>query len=723
MENQLNETSEVQTEEQLSVEQNRILTDAYALQVADQVLSNVERVQLKTVVNGYDLKKIRATLLEYKAIQHETSEHALQVEFRVLQEIQLWRLSLARRDEAIKAFHLRRFYDQNAASVNAQMLAALGCFYRSLTPSFENRSKYDFVVTQLFSVKQPGKPRIVRLGNNHLVERLKKFNAVWTGVNLDWADKEAKLRREGAVAVFDALRHEAGTFSKLEDLLKSGFFNHIRRHKQYLGETFFAPEVTAASIQCNVAIGNKFSQLVSAENESFRNSLELEHGGVDVLNLVLEEDPTESVALLKQIDPNYQNFVEEIDSNATPETENNEGLSEIHSSLNNNAKMSSETEKQAQDNLETTVSVQDSSEPSTSVADVNGEPDELSLLDNSAENNSTTESDAESSTENAASEVVNTSFLRILDEAAKRHPNEELLLEHLKTSPLREIDSFNLSNYLTVIEESTAVEIDLKSRALRLVLIAGEYCRKFQSEHQTAPTAEEINSLKTEIQTLINELREIGGAITGEQKKERASVLLTAVNNLFEVRLKLNLACSAVLNLQSNKFNNATGAAGKALDSTLKKPATEKRKAAKLAVAADGQGTPKAIATKTSETPKVNRGLLVAAIVVVLLGAGYYFFSPANNTTEALAAQTAGIVDVDLKTLTGGERLVVARISNNALIGVVNNDWKNVAIEKKRENLESLLKKGNELQFKSVLLFNSRGEIVGNATAQEITAK
>ena len=133
--------------------------------------------------------------------------------------------------------------------------------------------------------------------------------------------------------------------------------------------------------------------------------------------------------------------------------------------------------------------------------------------------------------------------------------------------------------------------------------------------------------------------------------------------------------------------------------------------------------TEKPVTTETKQPPTVNRGLLLATVLVVLAGAGYFFLFPVNKVVEAESVQTAGIVDVDVKTLTGGEQLIVARISNNTLIGVVNNDWTTVEIEKKRQNLQSLLKQGNEKQFKSILLFNSHGDIVGKATADEITAR
>jgi hypothetical protein len=188
-------------------------TDAYALQIAEQVLTNVERVQSKTVPKSFDVKKIRNLLGEYKAATGREDEEFLQLEFRVLQELHFWRAALARRDETIKTFHLRRFYEANSAGITNQILSALGCFYRSLTPSFEVRSKYDFVLTQLFSAKLADGSRYVRYDAKELHSRLQQFNVAWTGIEYDWSDAAALRSRAEAVAVFDALRNEAEDFN------------------------------------------------------------------------------------------------------------------------------------------------------------------------------------------------------------------------------------------------------------------------------------------------------------------------------------------------------------------------------------------------------------------------------------------------------------------------------------------------------------------------------
>jgi hypothetical protein len=707
MENQIHETIEQEAKDNSTLLTNRVFTDAYALQIAEQVLTNIERVQLKVPHKSYVAKKISALLGEYKAGQTEETGESLQLEFRILQELHFWRSTLSRRDEAVKTFHLRRFYDENASSVTAQMLAALGCFYRSLMPSFEVRSKYDFVVTQLFSIKLTDEPRYVRVGGEELIERLQRYNVLWTGIEIDWADKKTRRMREEAIAIFDALRAEVGGYHRLEDLLKSNFFNRVRRHKQYLGETFFAPEVTAASIQCNVAVGNKFSQLVSEENDSFRNSLESEHGGVDVLNLVLEENPAHSINLLKQINPDYQLLAEDEDFESAAVSKT---ISEIQNLSANTDPPESEFENteptDIADEAKPDFLFQNIDEQTDFEVDENKKLGELPKAENvSVDENQSSETLSEKSELQVAGNV---NFLRVLSEIGKRKPAENLLRDYLNSSQSAEVSTFDFSIYLNNIEETPQSENDLKRRALRLIFVAEDYQRRLQNSSKSVPSAEEIKSLKNEIQTVINDLRETGSNLTGENRQERSPALLTAVNNLFEARLRLISASTEIPDSQ-NKTNkhNESGAEKANKNQNFKETIVN----------------PKTLETKHGESSKINRGLVAITTLIVLFGVSYYFFPSESEPAGVQRVETSGVRDVNVKSLPGGEHLLVARISNNTLIGVVSDAWQNELIENKRAVLQSLLGQGTQYHYKTVLLFNSKGEIIGNATEREIRAK
>jgi hypothetical protein len=60
---------------------------------------------------------------------------------------------------------------------------------------------------------------------------------------------------------------EAESFGSLEGMLKADLFERARQAKEDLSEMFFAAEITAAGIDCNLRIGNKFVDLVHAERD------------------------------------------------------------------------------------------------------------------------------------------------------------------------------------------------------------------------------------------------------------------------------------------------------------------------------------------------------------------------------------------------------------------------------------------------------------------------
>jgi len=241
-----------------------------------------------------------------------------------------------------------------------------------------------------------------------------------------------------------------------------------------------------------------------------------------------------------------------------------------------------------------------------------------------------------------------------------------------------------------------------------LIFVAEDYQRRLQNNSQSAPAAEEIKSLKNEVQTVINDLRETGSNLTGENRQERATTLLTALNNLFKARLRLITAFTEITDSQ-NKTNKQN-------DSGAEK--ANKNQNFKETIA-----KPKTLETKHRESSEVNRGLVALTILIVLFGIVYHFYPFAGESAETQKVETSNVRDVNVKSLRGGEHLLVARISNNTLIGVVNDAWQNELIENKRAVLQSLLEQGTQYHYKTVLLFNSKGEIIGNATGREITAK
>ncbi|NNE99876.1 MAG: hypothetical protein HKN25_12715, partial [Pyrinomonadaceae bacterium] len=60
---------------------------------------------------------------------------------------------------------------------------------------------------------------------------------------------------------------EAKKVKKFDELIKNGFFKRIKSFKKKQQENFFAPLLVAAAIESNVAIGNRYIELIAEERK------------------------------------------------------------------------------------------------------------------------------------------------------------------------------------------------------------------------------------------------------------------------------------------------------------------------------------------------------------------------------------------------------------------------------------------------------------------------
>ena len=129
--------------------------------------------------------------------------------------------------------------------------------------------------------------------------------------------------------------------------------------------------------------------------------------------------------------------------------------------------------------------------------------------------------------------------------------------------------------------------------------------------------------------------------------------------------------------------------------------------------------TPNSFLTVVSTSLKKNRLLTAALVASVLLAIGFHIILP--FTGEAISTvESKDIASVDTKALKGGEQLLVANISGGTLIAAASEEWKSLSDGEKREKLKSILAQSEKFNFRNVMIFNSKGDIVGNATPKEI---
>ena len=123
-----------------------------SLQMVQHVLMGVEREQQKTVPAPFNDLQVKKALHDFlQESETPNSERAKEAEFELLNKTQDWFAALAERDSEISVASIRRFCENSRPVLSSQALIALARFYRNAPFSEDIRSKFDFVVTRLFS--------------------------------------------------------------------------------------------------------------------------------------------------------------------------------------------------------------------------------------------------------------------------------------------------------------------------------------------------------------------------------------------------------------------------------------------------------------------------------------------------------------------------------------------------------------------------------------------
>jgi hypothetical protein len=247
----------------------RAMDEVTGLQMVDHVLSGVEREQMKLVPKPYDDLPVKLALHDFLQVAHETSstEHA-QAEFRLMQETENWCSALSHRDKHISIAHLRRHCETSRPALSSQALIALARFYRNSPYTEPVRSKFELVVTRLFSREENPDQRELLLSREEMIQQLKELYADWSSIQLYSADEEDS---EILISVlkFEDFISEALDTDSFEVLIANDFFNRLRLFKQNCNENFFAPLVTVSAIEANIRIGNRYLELLNQEREKF----------------------------------------------------------------------------------------------------------------------------------------------------------------------------------------------------------------------------------------------------------------------------------------------------------------------------------------------------------------------------------------------------------------------------------------------------------------------
>ena len=250
----------------------RAISEMSSLQMVEHVLTGVEREYMKIVPKGFDdfaAKKALDAFLKVSGDEN-SAEHS-EAEFAMMQETEAWCTALAERDRSIPVSCIRQFCENSRPALSNQALMALARFYRNVPYSETVRSKFDFVITRLFSRPEHGNRRTCLFARDEMLNHISILYKEWSSVSLYSAeDNDSKVLL--TALSFEELANEAENASSFDLLVANDFFGRLGMFKESVSELFFAPNVTAAAIDCNIRVGNAYVTLI--DNERVKMNVE-----------------------------------------------------------------------------------------------------------------------------------------------------------------------------------------------------------------------------------------------------------------------------------------------------------------------------------------------------------------------------------------------------------------------------------------------------------------
>lgn len=258
----------------------RAVDEVSALQMVDHILSGIEREHMKIVPNAFDDFEAKKALNKFLQVSEDfSSNEHVQAEFALMHETEAWSSALVNRDREISVANLRRFCEESKPALSSQALLSLARFYRNAPFNEDVRAKFEFIMTRLFARESDYQKRIVIFEREEMIGHIKTFYADWSSVAL-YEQTEDDAEFTLSVMRFEDLAREAESADTFDELLENDFFGKVRDFKEETAELFFAPEITAAAVNCNARIGNKYVDLIQKEKLRTSPKLTAEKYGV-----------------------------------------------------------------------------------------------------------------------------------------------------------------------------------------------------------------------------------------------------------------------------------------------------------------------------------------------------------------------------------------------------------------------------------------------------------
>ncbi len=260
----------------------RAVDEMSSLQMVEHIFTGVEREYMKVVPKAFDDLNAKKALHAFLAVtENSQSQEHKAAEFALMQETEAWGLALIERDQKIAVANIRHYCENSRPALSSQAMLALAKFYRNAPYSENVRSKFDFVITRLFSRPVRHDMRVCLFEREEMLGHIEKLYADWSSIPIYEAENdESNVMLTGLS--FDDLAAEAESASSFDQLIESDFFGRLRLFKESISELFYAPTVTASAIESNIRIGNAYVNLIVRERQKMdAASIQAKYGDFD----------------------------------------------------------------------------------------------------------------------------------------------------------------------------------------------------------------------------------------------------------------------------------------------------------------------------------------------------------------------------------------------------------------------------------------------------------
>ncbi|MGH9949730.1 MAG: hypothetical protein ACRD6X_21390, partial [Pyrinomonadaceae bacterium] len=243
----------------------RAVDEVASLQMVEHVLSGVEREHMKVPAAPYDDLEVKKALHIFLQAPNDENVNA-DAEYKLLQETQGWHAALYTRDKGVSVSNIRRFCENSRPILSSNALMALARFYRNSPFSEDVRTKFEYVMTRLFARDAGNERRQLLFSRKEMIGHIRTLYANWSSINYHTAE-ENRSEIDLSVQCFDDLVKHFEAVESFDELLNADVFNTVRQYKEECGELFFTAETTAAAIECNIRLGNKYVFLIVKEKK------------------------------------------------------------------------------------------------------------------------------------------------------------------------------------------------------------------------------------------------------------------------------------------------------------------------------------------------------------------------------------------------------------------------------------------------------------------------